>query len=97
MFDPIKDACKDDNGEATLAASLYKISEDDQLIAEHVIDTTGKLKMYHPVTQKVLFTLLRNEILKELRELKKKNEEKVKENKRIENIAKVARKLAESD
>lgn len=86
-----------ENGKPTIAQAMFKVSDDDKLIMDNALDSKGQLRLYDPTVQECLLEAIRSPLLKRLKDQEKDKEEKKKECKRIENVAKVARKLAESD
>lgn len=92
-----------DEFQGSIADDLIKdgVSEEDALILNSVLTTSGErkgyMRLYHPATQKVLFKLMKKELIEELKkEKEEEDEEKAEAKKRgVQHAAQVARAIVE--
>lgn len=64
-----------------IARAMFNVSEDDVRLLKNIFDSNGKIKLYHPVVQSALLSLIKDKANEELkaqeeREAKKKEEAK---------------------
>lgn len=62
-----------------VASAMFTVSPDDQKLLDHVIDNKGQIKLYCPITQRVLLATLRKGLLAEIAKEEKIQAESEKE------------------